>query len=226
MSYALILPPGLSVNVPDALWPFQYPFAMTFEMWLKPNGGNGMILYSPSSNGASTITVNPDGSITGERSGVGSWSTAASYLFDGNWHHVALATDGSNGDWQVYLNGTSVPVSGSCALYFNSPFFGSDPNVITLAGYVAEFRVWNIQRSAAQIAASMGQQLSPGQPGLVGLWNFSAQNANDATGTFTVDSGGSGGFQSTDLPVFAGSTAALTQVSQPGQSVLSSAQRS
>ena len=188
---------------------------MTFEMRLKPNGGNGMILDSPSNGGDSTITINPDGSITGARAGVGSWATGPTYLFDGNWHHLALATDGSN--WQVYLNGTSIPVSGSCSLYFGPGLDGTDSNLITFAGYIAEFRLWNIQCSAQQIATNMGLQLSPGQSGLVGLWNFSGQNANDATGTFNVDSGGSGGFQSTDLPVFAGSATNLTRSPHPAR---------
>jgi hypothetical protein len=43
-------------------------------------------------------------------------------------------------------------------------------------------------------------------PAFLGLWNFSAQNTQDATGTFGTNGGG--GFQSNDLPIFAGALAA------------------
>lgn len=178
---------------------------MTFELWIKPNGGNSILFDSPSNGGDSQLLLNNDGSISAQRGGNGSWNTGPTYLFDGNWHHLAVATPDSN-NWAVYLNGTSVPVNGSGPCYLLGPTFGTDPFLLGLNAYVAEFRLWNIQCSQQQIQNNMGSQLSP-QANLVGLWNFSNQNANDATGTFSTDGGGNGGFQSTDVPVFANDSA-------------------
>ncbi len=101
MPYAMIIPPGLSVSVPDAPWPFQYPYAMTFEMWLKPNGGNGMILDSPSNGGDQHHHHQPRRIDHGRtrRSGFVE-PPGPTYLFDGNtgttspWRRMAATSAG------------------------------------------------------------------------------------------------------------------------------------
>src|SRR4029077_18000384 len=50
-------------------------------------------------------------------------------------------------------------------------------------GLIDEVRVWNIARSAAQIAATMRQRLAGNETGLVGYWRF-----DDVGGTTALDS--------------------------------------
>ena len=44
---------------------------------------------------------------------------------------------------------------------------------LTLSGSIAEFRVWRVQRTAAQIRETMTKPVTGTEPDLVGLWNFS-----------------------------------------------------
>ncbi len=95
------------------------------------------------------------------------------------WLHLA-AVSGSGG-MELYLNGGLVgvaPFTGS----FNSVsgkknFIGAwhlagGGGLETFAGRIAEFRVWNVRRTAEQIREGMFQRLTGTEPGLAGLWNF------------------------------------------------------
>jgi hypothetical protein len=178
---------------------------MTLETWIKPGGPGGNLIYSPgwTFNG---LALNPDGSLTATSGESTAWSSAPTFLFDGNWHHLAVTSfDGEN--WSVYVDGNTITVTGSGELNINAPFYQTSPFVLGYAGYAAEFRLWSVGRTQAEIQANMGVQMTPPQTGLVGLWNFANQNVDDATGTFTA-SGGKG-FQSTDVPVFVGSGSAV-----------------
>jgi hypothetical protein len=202
MSYALI-GPSLSLTA-NGQWPLT-GHGMTLETWIKSAAPGGILIYSPgwTFNG---LVLNPDASLTATSGQNTVWSSAPTFLFDGNWHHLAITSfDGEN--WSVYVDGIAIPVTGSGPLTVNPPFYETSPFVLAFAGYAAESRLWNTGRTQAEIQANMGVQMTPPQTGLVGLWNYANQNVEDATGTFTT-SGGKG-FESSDLPVFVGNGAAV-----------------
>ncbi|HTJ27506.1 MAG TPA: LamG-like jellyroll fold domain-containing protein [Candidatus Limnocylindria bacterium] len=199
MPYAVILPSALSIDT-GGPWPLKGS-GMTIELWIKPTGTSAQIFYSAgwTFNG---ITLNPDGSLNAVSGEDTVWSTSPSYLYDGNWHHLAITSfDCEN--WSVYWNGNACAVKGSGRLNLNGPFYETSPAILLYTGYAAECRLWNAGRTQDEIQANMGVQLTPPQTNLVGLWNFANQTVEDATGTFTTTGGG--GFQSTDVPLFVGS---------------------
>lgn len=106
------------------------------------------------------------------------------------WVHFAMTWDGTR--VQAYVNGT---LRASMAAPANSSQkvlkTGSSPLTIGgypgenayFAGLIDEFRVWNVARSASDIASTMGKALTGSEAGLVGYWQF-----NESSGTTAEDS--------------------------------------
>jgi hypothetical protein len=81
-------------------------------------------------------------------------------------------------------------------------------------GYIDEFRVWNVARSAADITRTMHTTLAGNEPGLVGYWKFDetgGTTAADSTTTagHTPHSGALMASGAASLPVFVVSTAPI-----------------
>src|SRR5262249_36979029 len=101
---------------------------------------------------------------------------AADILRRDEWYHLALVM-GPAGR-KLFVNGTlmgSDVYTGLPALNnddFN--YIGRDVNSSKpeMAGQLAEFRVWNTQRTSDRIRDYMFRNLTGTEPGLIGLWNF------------------------------------------------------
>ncbi|MCC7265176.1 MAG: response regulator [Candidatus Latescibacteria bacterium] len=102
----------------------------------------------------------------------------------GQWCHMAAVS--GQGGMRFYLNGVLVGHNG-----FEGSFAaigaGSDNYLgksnwkqnAYFRGQLDEVRVWSVARSGDEIRGGMGQPLSGGERGLVGLWNFDAGDAWD-----------------------------------------------
>ncbi|HAV64783.1 MAG TPA: hypothetical protein DCY13_20745, partial [Verrucomicrobiales bacterium] len=108
----------------------------------------------------------------------------------GRWYHVA-AVSGPAG-MKLYLDGALVGINDSTlSLAATSGrrnligawnmFPGNHVANVTFDGMIDEFRVWNVARTAEDILAGMKLALTGAEPGLVGLWNFDAGGAYDAS---------------------------------------------
>jgi len=104
----------------------------------------------------------------------------------GTWHHLAATYDGSM--VRFYIDGTQVqqfPFSGTLTTNSNPLTIGSQPGYGEyFVGGVDEARVWNVARSAAQIAADYNKTVAPTSPGLVAYFPFnegSGASANDVS---------------------------------------------
>src|SRR6185295_3129700 len=109
------------------------------------------------------------------------------------WYHAAATYDGTK--WQLFLNGileSELTVSrpprsdsiqhaavGSALNSTGAPSGFFD-------GVIDEVRIWNIARTAQQIAAGAATEISSA-PGLIGRWGL-----NENSGTSVSDSSGSG----------------------------------
>lgn len=107
----------------------------------------------------------------------------------GTWHHVAATLRASTRTLTIYLDGGQV-AQGRVAL--------SRGNAVPLSigrfgdtgghwnGKIDDLRIWNVVRSAAQIATGFRAELDTPPAGLVANWKF-----NEASGTNAADSSGS-----------------------------------
>ena len=116
---------------------------------------------------------------------------------DGQWHHVAIvvpSTAGSLNDVLLYVDGVEETTSGgsgnaintSTANNFNIGRSASQTDRF-FAGLMSDVRIWNVGRTAAEIAANKDVRLSGNEPGLVGYWKL-----NENSGTTAPDSSPSG----------------------------------
>lgn len=159
-------------------------------------------------------------------------------VLDGTWHHVAVVRDAGEGSLVIVVDGVEdfrgsaglstvdlsypdagVPVTGNCDTGQLTPYgwylvvaaekHDAGPAYPSFNGYVDELRIWNVARSAAQIAADRRRILSPGTPGLVGSYRF-----EEGSGTSVTDSSGSG---APDGDLVAGLAGNGQWVSGPGE---------
>ncbi len=123
----------------------------------------------------------------------------ASTIANGDWHHVAATYDGST--MSLFVDGVpdgslsigrppnndgSPPVGIGTAMDSRG-LRGSDANVFTggyFSGAIDEVRIWDLARSAFDIAASKDLEITAA-PGLVARYGF-----NEGSGTLAGDSGG------------------------------------
>ncbi len=102
------------------------------------------------------------------------------------WIHVA-GVSGPQGA-RLYINGTEVAANDELnnslgGLPDGQAWIGRWSNPASgFVGSVAEFRVWRVRRTGAQIAEGMTQKLTGAEDGLAGLWNF-ADAANPGNDT-------------------------------------------
>lgn len=104
------------------------------------------------------------------------------------WVHIAVVYDATTSEMIYYLNGKSVAsdksASGTISLDDDCYIGKSWDDTRWLPGEISEVRVWNIQRTAEQIAASP-YYVDPTTPGLLAYWRFNegvGKNILDATG--------------------------------------------
>ena len=134
------------------------------------------------------------------------------------WAHFAMTWDGTT--VRAFVNGvekasktstvtqktlmtgrTPLTIGGYAPAYFN--------------GYIDEFRIWNVARTAADISGTMHTALAGNEPGLVGYWRF-----DETSGTTAADSTSTAGHtphpgvlmasSAANLPVFVVSTAPIS----------------
>jgi signal transduction histidine kinase/DNA-binding response OmpR family regulator/ligand-binding sensor domain-containing protein/protocatechuate 3,4-dioxygenase beta subunit len=119
-----------------------------------------------------------DGAQTNASAGV-NWIFVPNVLKARTWCHVAAVS--GPGGMKLYLDGVLVGTNayaGSFASlksgarnYLSQRVTTIDPPT-DFKGAMDEVRVWNVERTRAQIRQDMFQRLAGNEPGLVGLWDF------------------------------------------------------
>ena len=132
-------------------------------------------------SGNSDFFVNPKGSVHGMR--------LDDTFLPHTWFHIAAVT-GPQG-MRFFLNGSLLRTNdfpGSFnAIAGSRNFIGAwnagdvGGGINSFAGRIAEFRVWKVARTEAQIRDTMFQKLTGQEPDLAGLWNFADGSVNDAS---------------------------------------------
>ncbi|TAN75883.1 MAG: LamG domain-containing protein, partial [Magnetospirillum sp.] len=160
---------------------------ITYEAWIRTTvGGDQHIFLTDGVTAGAGLWfyVHTDGklhlSVVGNTEGPSSNAVVA----DGTWHHVAVSL-ATGGAYTIYVDG-SADVTGSAGAYAldGTVVIGSGGNGVTsFAGDIADARVWDTVRTAADIQNNMDNLLTGSEPGLVGNWHLDAVN-----GTTVVDS--------------------------------------
>lgn len=161
---------------------------ITVESWVKPlsYGNGGTIVASGNQNeyalrvrsngklGVTMALVNPQ---------VNNEFIGTATLALNTWYHVAFAYDGSVES--IFVNGildTSISVSGNVnsSQYNEDVCIGAHMNsfqtIAFLHALLDDVRIWNTNRTQAQIQASMNSELSGAEPGLVGYWKLNGNH--------------------------------------------------
>jgi hypothetical protein len=110
------------------------------------------------------------------------------------WVHVAVTFNGATGSMQLYRDGVMVASSTSFNSYLDDNTLigawdnGTGTNTSFFGGIMDEVRIWNIARSASDIAANMNREVNPqAEANLVSYYTFNQGMAGgDNTGLITV----------------------------------------
>jgi hypothetical protein len=196
-NYALSFSPATnkSVMVPyvETLAPTG---ALTVEAWMYAEtfSGSPSIISKTETGGYAIYAVSGflcfDIRLNGQYRTV---STSGDALLNA-WHHVAATSDGRY--VRLYVDGTlkSTFDAGSTYpiqyAYNNALIFGAEASNANntggshFSGALDEIRIWNTERSYAEINSGMSTTMSGNESGLIGYWNFdegSGTVANDLT---------------------------------------------
>jgi hypothetical protein len=168
----------------------------TIEMWIKPSNVTGGLQHILSKWGSTadaayhmaiTNEVGLEGRLQfGTRDTPGGSNTFAyssAPLESDVWQHVAIAFD--NGEARLYVDGQldtvhagmHVPQVTGQAISLGREE-SHNPNYYS--GLIDEVRIWNVARTAGQIAANMDVSLSGTEPGLVAYWQLNEGEGNTA----------------------------------------------
>jgi len=182
----------------------------TIEAWIRPttpfstfqrfiNKGDGLVCDS---NRAFELMINPSPGegvqsdfFTGDCTG---WTAPVGFhtFVPGEWAHVAAVYDAGTSKTSLFMNGSLLAEGTGSATGdpISQPIFPSTFPLILgswngsglfYAGEMDELRIWNIVRTAADIAESYNRLVSPDTPGLVGYWHFDEaiddQEINDSS---------------------------------------------
>ncbi len=113
--------------------------------------------------------------------GSGGWQIVQAKLNE--WQHVALVYDEAGGKITFYLNGTKYSLSPGVYAHSSAQKFAigasqqAGPNQF-FQGKISEVRVWNYERTQAQIQSNMNSELTGEESGLVSYYPFKQGNPN------------------------------------------------
>lgn len=176
----------------------------TFECWVKLDTGGQMPFFSSSTDGSHYwifINQTSPNAVTFQydTGGGGQFVSAAVPLSTGVWTHLALSRSGNS--WQWYINGVAsggVTTDSSNTLDQNTAPLIAAYSSLFWDGKIDEVRIWDVARTAGQIAANISRNVVPAdEPNLTGYWRF-----EEGSGTTATDSAGANNGTLTNGPTY------------------------
>jgi hypothetical protein len=107
------------------------------------------------------------------------------------WQHIAVVYNEASGSMKFYKNGVAFTYSNSIGIPVSAQKFAigssqqAGPNQF-FQGKISEVRVWNYERTQAQIQGSMNTELTGEETGLVAYYPFKQGNPNQSNSTVTT----------------------------------------
>jgi len=169
--------------------------SFTLEAWVKPAGFDApdyanRIISNRSGGTGYGFGEFDNGRLIFTTFGVLDYITTGRYLSIGRWTHVAVVLDSSN-NADFYVNGQLVEtIMGSLPARpaIVGLRIGSNPAAEDAQfwdGLIDDVRVWNVQRTPAQLRSSLFSRIPAGTPGLVAAYRF-----DEGAGSFAGDFSG------------------------------------
>lgn len=167
---------GLGVEQTKMLWIYMEAFPLPHDVYLIDEGGNNnwIELFDSDGNGVPEVRAGFDG---------GNYFDSDGEIEQGYWYHIAVVSK-STGDVDIYINGV-LDSSRSGFSATNEPqaiLIGGDSatNIASFKGAIDEVAIFNRALSdyeIQQVYQNVGR-LSGNEPGLLGYWNFDADEGD------------------------------------------------
>ena len=177
---------------------FNFTNQMTVEFWMNsnftPQQWDALVAKGDNSW---RIALTASGKINFAGNGAFGDVTSVATVTDGAWHHVAVTYNGSNA--VIYIDGVlDKTITGTGILNTSTYQVALGENLQTTGrnynGNMDEVRIWNIARTASQIAQSKNCELQGSETGLLAYYKFNQGSAgvNNAGITTLTDATGNG----------------------------------
>ena len=167
---------GLGVEQTKMLWIYMDAYPLPHDVYLIDEGGNNnwIELIDSDGNGVPEIRTGFDG---------GNFFDSDGEIEKGHWYHIAVVS-WSSGDVAIYINGV-LDSSRSGFSATNEPqaiLIGGDTvsNIASFKGIIDEVAIFNralADSEIKQVYQNLGR-LGGNEPGLVGYWNFDADEGD------------------------------------------------
>lgn len=146
----------------------------TKEVWINPTAAslaNFPNLISGDNTTGTALYLN-NGVLSAGHAPTFDQTSGGAPLTAGTWYHVAVTFDDATNAMNLYLNGVMVS-SGTPPDYTETTLdLGIFAGTNLFAGKMDEVRIWNVARSAGEIAANMNCKLRGDEPGLIAYYDF------------------------------------------------------
>ena len=176
-------------NVPNGVTLFSNLDVFTVEVWINGTDfSNGPIFIGSSSDNMLFGIAGDVVAFSTQGGGFLVLSVAGSMTADGLWHHVACVRAGSGaGQGKVYIDGVdqtdpnnntpnaTITLSGNLTFGVGLVSQGS----YFINGAMDDLRIWNVERSQAEINNNMNVELAGNEAGLIGYWRFNEGSGQD-----------------------------------------------
>jgi uncharacterized protein YjbI with pentapeptide repeats len=189
---------AVNMGVPAWSYSTQFRTTMTVECWFKTADTNNQktspqIVTRNNSGGVSStsqfslymLSTGEVGFGLTNNSNSGFYHNTTATYKDALWHHVAVTYNSATGTKIMYIDGVAVKTdtNASFGLLSNNStvklVIGSDGGGVDYGytdrqfrGQISDVRIWNVVRSASEIAANYGRRLVGNETGLVGYWKL------------------------------------------------------
>lgn len=162
----------------------------TWEAWVFPtaNDGTWRTIFGIEDGGWDrNVFINGGYFFAGY--GNGGWQITTINMNE--WQHIAVVYNEASGSMKFYKNGVAFTYSNSIGIPVSAQKFAigssqqAGPNQF-FQGKISEVRVWNYERTQAQIQGSMNTELTGEETGLVAYYPFKQGNPNQSNSTVTT----------------------------------------
>ena len=123
----------------------------------------------------------------------GSGFTSTTYIADSSWHHVAVTFDNSlSTKFKMYIDGVldasfNISTAVNTGTSINLRIGARIDNAFKFSGKIDEIRIWNVERTAAEILSNMTSEFCNATTSLIAYYKFNQGTANGTnTGNTTL----------------------------------------